>query len=909
MNSRFLALLFVLLFGMAAPAWPASLQVGGLRCETSVNPLGIDVAQPRLAWQLVSDERGQRQTAWQVLVASDPALLAQDQGDLWDSGRVAGDETTYVPYAGKTLGSSQQVFWKVRVWGRDDRPTAWSEVATWTMGLLTPADWSGAWIAAPSASETLLLRRTFDVRPGLRRALVHVSGLGQYELSFNGAKAGDALLAPGWTKYDETTLYDTLDVTAQLHAGRNAAGLFLGNGMYNVVRRDRARFTKFTGSFGPLRAILNLRLEYADGRVETVATDEMWRTHPGPVTFSSIYGGEDHDARLEPAGWNQAGFDDSGWAPAVHQASPGQSLRGHGAAAEELRAIEVRTPVAVKTFPDGTAVYDLGQNASYMPRLRVTGPAGSTVRLIPAEITHPDGTINRNTMGNERRGIAWWQYTKATDGEETWMPRFFYSGGRYLKAVFTSAAPGGALPRLAALEGVVVHSSAAPAGEFAASNPLLGRIRDLVRWAQRSNMVSVLTDCPHREKLGWIEQLHLNGPAIRYEFDTTRLFAKAMHDMADSQTDTGLIPNIAPEYTVFKGTFRAAAEWGGSFFIVPWQQYEFTGDAALLRAYYEPMQRYFAYLETKASGDILVEGLGDWYDLGPKKPGFSQLTPPPITATAFFYHDARLLARTAELLGKPDDARKYAARAEQIRASYNREFFHADAGSYATGSQCANALPLVFGIVDEAERPRVLAALVRDVEARGCTVTAGDVGYRYLLVALAQGGRSDLIYRMINQDEKPGYGYILKKGETAMTESWDANSGSSHNHFMLGQITEWFYQDLAGLGVDPAAPGFKNVIIRPQPVGDLTWAEASHESPHGTIKVRWEKADGKFILKFTIPANTTATVFLPAREKGEVTESGRPVAQAGGVKFLRRDRDRDVFTVESGHYEFETLQP
>ncbi|HEU5080759.1 MAG TPA: family 78 glycoside hydrolase catalytic domain [Opitutaceae bacterium] len=918
---RCFALVLVLFSAAGFVHAAETLRVTYLKCEYGADPLGIDVPQPRLFWQLESDDRGQRQTAWQVLAASSLDALAKDQGDLWDSGRVASDETTFVRYAGKPLASSQQVFWKVRAWDRDGKPSAWSRPATWTMGILD--EWEGAWIASSSATETLLLRHEFDIRNGLRRAVVHVSGLGQYELSLNGAKVGDALLSPGWTNYNKTTLYDTFDVTAQLQAGRNAIGIFLGNGMYNVVRRDLARFSKFAGSFGPLRAIVNLRLEYADGRAETIATDEHWRTHAGPVTFSSIYGGEDHDARLEPANWNRAGFDDSSWALAVRQSPPGKTLRGFSEASEALRAIEVLRPVGSRAFPDGTVVYDLGQNASIMPRLRVTGPAGSVVRLIPAEVTNPDGTINRNTMGSERRGISWWQYTKATDAEESWMPRFFYSGGRYLKAIFTPAQPGGALPKLELLEGVVVHSSAEPVGQFATSNPLLNRIRELVRWSQRSNFVSVLTDCPHREKLGWLEQYHLNGPALRYEFDAARIFTKGMHDMSDAQTEDGLIPNIAPEYTKFKGSFRAAAEWGGSFLIVPWQQYDFTGDTSLLLNYYPAMKRYFAYLESKTKDGVLSEGLGDWYDLGPKKPGFSQQTPPPITATAYYFNDAKLLARVAALAGKPDEAQDYERRAEAIRVNYNRVFYHADKGSYATGSQSANALPLVFGIVDPAERPRVFASLIHAVESVGDTVTAGDIGYRYLLLALAQGGRSDLIYRMINQDEKPGYGYILKKGETSLTEAWDANLSSSHNHFMLGQITEWFYGHLVGLrsADGPAGAGFKKIVIAPEPVGDLTWAEASYHSIHGLISVRWERqprreetsadveAKGDFKLSLSIPANTTAEVSLPSRGRESVRESGKPVAQITGVKFLRREGDRDIFAIESGRYEFVSTIP
>lgn len=907
----------------------AGLRVTDLRCEFAQDPLGVDVTQPRLFWRVASDERSQRQTAWQALVASSAAALAADRGDLWDSGRVSSDETTFVRYAGAVLASSQQVFWKVRAWDRDGRLSAWSAPASWTMGLLAPADWKGVWIAAPGDTESLLLRHEFSVRPGLRRAVAHVCGLGQYEMFLNGTKAGVDLLSPGWTNYDVTALYDTRDVTLLLREGRNVAGLLLGNGFYHVALRDR--FTKLTTAYGPLRAILHLRLEYADGTVEFVGTDPSWRTLAGPITTGNIYAGEDYDARRAPAGWTSPGFDDRAWARAVALLRPPGTLRGHSAAAEPLREIETHRPVTVRTFPDGTAVYDLGQNASHMPRLRVSGPTGSIVRITPAEIVNDDGTINRNTMDGKNRGNAWWQYTKATDSEETWFPHFYYVGCRYLKvecfrseeelplrvpaedsiersSPSSEPRPGdpARLPHIESLEGVVVHSSAAPLGHFVTSNPLFNRIRDLVRWAQRSNMVSVLTDCPHREKLGWLEAYHLNGPAIRYEFDVARIFAKDMRDMADEQTDDGLVPNIAPEYTKFQGTFRAAAEWGAAFILVPWQQYQFTGDLDLVRTHFDAMKRYFAYLETRATDNLLSEGLGDWYDLGPEKLGPAQLTPPPVTATAFYYYDASILAQAAALLGRADEAKDYAARAARIQASYNRHFFHSDTGSYATGSQCANALPLVLDLVEPADRARVLTALVRDVEQHGCAMTTGDVGFRFLLQALARGGRSDVIYRMINQTEKPGYGYQLKSGATSLTESWDANLASSHNHFMLGQVTEWFYKDLAGIDVDPAGPGFKKILLHPSPIGNLASVEASYDSIHGPISLRWERVGDRFTLKAEIPANTTATVFLPAREGAAVLEDGAAAERSAGVTCLRREGDRAVFFIESGRYTFET---
>lgn len=887
-----------------APASDSALRAENPRCEFDAAPLGIDEPRPRLSWTVASDARGERQSAWEIQAASSARGLQDGHPDLWDSGREASDQTAYVAYGGPPLASSQQVFWRLRVWDREGRPSPWTEPASWTMGLLSPADWHGVWIAAPGATESLLLRTAFAVRPGLRRALVDVCGLGQYEILIDGRKAGQDLLSPGWTDYDRTDLYDTRDITRLLRPGANALGLFLGNGMYNVVRRDR--FIKFAGSFGALRAILSLRLEYADGTVDYVGTNPGWRTHPGPITEGNIYSGEDYDARLELPGWSRPGFDDDAWSHAVAIVRPEGALLGHSAAAEPLRPIAEQAPVGLHPLPDGSVVYDLGQNTSYMPRITVEGPRGSAIRLTPAEVTNPDGTINTDTMDGKGRGPAWWQYTKATDRAETWFPHFYYVGCRYLKAEFFPAEAGGPPPRLVSLVGVMVHSSSAPVGRFDASNPLLGRIRELVRWAQMSNMVSVLTDCPHREKLGWLEQYHLNGPAIRYEFDLARLFAKGMHDMADEQTEEGLIPNIAPEYVKFDGAFRAAPAWGAAFILVPWQQYEFTGDAGPLRDHFGQMKRYFSYLESRARDGILSEGLGDWFDLGPNPPGPAQLTPPPVTATAFFYQDAAILAEEAQVLGRSADAAAYREKAARIRQAFNRRFFHPDTGSYAAGSQCANALALVMGVVPDHERPRVLAALQADVARRGYEMSTGDVGFRYLLQALAQGGRSDTVYRIIDQDDKPGYGYMLKQGATALTESWDANRHTSQDHFMLGQINEWFYRDLAGIAPDPAGPGFKRILIHPAPVGDLAWAEASYDSIRGPISVRWDRQGDRFTLHLAIPANTTATVFLPAADPSHVREGGRPLARSPDVTLLRQQGDRAVLAVESGRYRFES---
>jgi alpha-L-rhamnosidase len=899
-------LAFLLAFTASAALAPAKL-----RCEYVVNPMGVDVDNPRLFWIDESSERGQRQTGYQILVASSERKLSANNGDLWDSGRVKSGETIQIRYEGGELKSWKQVFWKVRVWDVYGKVGAWSKPANWTMGL-RPSDWRAKWIVASDTNlPSILLRREFVVKPGLVRALAAVCGLGQYELSLNGKKVGEDFLSPGWTKYDRTCLYDLRDLTASLKRGKNALGIELGNGMYNVVGPTN-RFSKFRSSFGPQKAVLQIRLEYADGSVEVIGTDDSWRVAAGPITFSSIYGGEDCDARLLQAGWDKPGFDDSKWRHAKIIGDAGGELRGISASAPPIREFEIHKPVATQTLTNGDIVFDLGQNAAYVPRISVSGPAGSKVRLMPSELVDGDGAINQGSMGGGRRGWISCEFTKATDDVESWSPKFFYVGCRYVQIHFTPAA-NGVLPKIKSLDAAVVQSSSEPVGEFECSNSLFNRIRKLVRWAQRSNMVSLMTDCPHREKLGWLEEDHLNGPALRYEFDLAQLFTKTLNDISDSQLTNGLVPTTAPEYAIFRdkadtshlrNAFGDSPEWSASFILVPWQQYEFDGDLNLFRRHYDAMKRYVAYIGSRATNEIVDYGLGDWYDLGPGKPGVSQLTPVALTATAFYYENVEIMRRVAGLLNKREDERTYFELAKKIRSAFNKKFYDPTKHFYATDSQCANAIPLVFGICEPANRADVVNAIVRDILSHGNSWTAGDVGYGYLLRALADGGRSDVIFDMNDQTNKPGYGMQLAKGKTSLTEAWDG--GSSQNHFMLGQIEEWFYHDLAGIQNAPGSAGFKKIVIDPHPVGDVTWAKASYDSVRGKIVSDWKREGNFFTLKITIPPNTAATVHLPANSAGTVTEQGKPAQQSAGVTFLSMEKDRAIFSVEPGDYEFKS---
>ena len=752
----------------------------------------------------------------------------------------------------------------------------------------------------PLANSTLLARREFTVGEGLQRAVVFVSGLGHYELSINGARVGQGLLTPGWTAYEKTRLYDTYDLTALLKTGTNAAALCLGGGMYNV---QEGRYVKFTTPFHPLTALVQLRLEYADGRVEEVVTDEHWRVTRGPITFSNVYGGEDYDARAEPAGWTTPGFQDETWTPAVIAPAFKGELRGVSHSSPPLIAHEVFKAVTVKSIRPGVSVYDFGQNASIMPRLRVRGAAGVRVKLIPSELVREDGTVDRSSCA-PGGGESYWAYTLAGTGEaEEWFPKFFYHGARYLQVELTGTRDG-KFPTVESLEAVVVHSDSPAIGEFSCSNELFNRIHTLVRWAQRSNLAHVITDCPHRERLGWLEQYHLNGPALRYNFDLARLYSKCFQDMEDSQLANGLVPDIAPEYVVFGGGFRDSPEWGSAIILAAWQHYVFTGDDAPLRAHYPAMAKYVSYLESRAENGIVSHGLGDWYDLGPKPPGPAQLTPPAVTATAIYYECLRTLALIATRLEKKEDVTRYTAQAETVRAAFNRKFFRNGAGDYATGSQTAQAMPLVLDLAYPAYRDAVLAGLIHRVQERGNAISAGDVGYRYVLRALAEEGRSDVIYAMNNQSEKPGYGYQLAKGCTSLAEAWTADRSSSQNHFMLGQIEEWFYHDLVGLAPDPRAPGFKHVIIRPQPVEGIEWARARYESPHGPVAVLWRKAAHRFFLRVELPPNVSGEVWMKAEGENTIEESGEPAAKRPGVRLERREKGYAVFSIDSGNFDF-----
>ncbi|MHB8900163.1 MAG: family 78 glycoside hydrolase catalytic domain, partial [Thermoguttaceae bacterium] len=811
-------------------------------------------------------------------------------------------ESVHVRYAGKPLRSFQQCFWTVQAWTENE--TARSEPAGWTMGFLPGDAWQARWIDAGGAEQTApaalpLFRREFQVAQAVERATVFACGLGFHEIRVNGSKVGNHELEPGWTNYRKTCLYSAYDVTGLLKPGGNAVGVMLGNGMYNVTG---GRYTKFLGSFGLPKLILELRVEYADGTTERIVSDRSWKTAAGPIRFSCIFGGEDYDAPSELPGWDSPGLDDSQWTPAREVEGPGGRLTTRSA--PPIGVMEEFEPVKVTEPRPGVFVYDFGQNFSGWPELVVSGPAGATVKLVPGELLDESGLVTQRSSG----GPMWFSYTLKGHGEETWHPRFSYYGFRYVQVEGAVPAGGEAAaspaPQVRSLRGQFLYPATAMVGRFACSNEDVNRVHALILAAIKSNFKSVLTDCPHREKLGWLECSHLLAGCFMYNFDCARFYEKIAGDMGDSQLESGLVPDIAPEYTVFQGGFRDSPEWGSAVLISPWRTYWMYGDPALLQSGYENMKRYVGYLGTRADGHIVAHGLGDWYDIGPGPPGPSKLTSLGLTATGVYYQDLEILHRTAALLGQEADRLSYAELARQVQDAFNTRFFRADEGQYDRNSQTGNAMPLFLGLVPPEHREKVLANVVESIRGNGNRVTAGDVGFYYVVQALLAGGRSDVLYQMLCQTDGPGYMYQLRKGATSLTEAWDTNPNSSQNHCMLGHIEEWLYSGL--LGIRAGSPGFRHIVIRPQMPGDLAWAEGHYDSMYGRIASRWRREVNRVTMEVTLPANTTATIHVPATDPARVTEGGKPVDQAAGISEVRVEKASVVLEAGSGTYRFES---
>ena len=892
--------------------------ISHLTCEYQNNPLGVDVPQPRLSWQMKSKHRGAYQTAYQIWVANSNTSLADGQKLLWDSGKIETDQSTQVDYRGPALVAGQRVYWKVKVWNEMGE-VAESDSAWWEMSLLD-SKWQADWITPDWEEDTSrsqpapLLRRNFNAKSDLIAARIYATSLGLYELRLNGQRVGDAVLTPGWTSYENRLQYQTYDVTNLVQEGENVVGVLLGDGWY----RGFMGFTGERNLYGNrLALLLQLHLTYADGRVEIIVSDEKWRAERGPIQMSDIYMGETYDAQQEKPGWDDSGYNDNDW-HGVRQldhpkeiviAQDGPFIRRH----ERLR------PVKILHSPKGETILDFGQNMVGWVRLRVRGPQGTIITLRHAEVLDQQGNLYTENLRLARQTT---RYTLKglTDADEIFEPHFTFQGFRYVGVEgFPSELT------LDNFTGIVVHSDTPLTGSFECSHPLINQLQHNIVWGQKGNFVDVPTDCPQRdERLGWTGDTQVYIRTACFNMNVPTFYTKWLRDLSIDQKN-GSVPHVVPDVIAKTGlgelgdeTGSGAAAWGDAAVICPWTIYLCYGDIRLLEEQYESMVGWVQYVQSRVDEDYIWRRdfqFGDWLDYR----GQDERLPTPVTnyeliGTAFFANSTQLLANMAQILGKTSEAKYYTELAYQVKTAFNAEFV-TSAGRVASNTQTAYVLALHFDLLPEAVRPIAVSRLVKEVLQSEYHITTGFVGTPYLCHVLSRFGYTDIAYKVLNQENYPSWLYPVKKGATTIWERWDGIKPdgtfqdarmNSFNHYAYGAIGDWLYRVVAGIEVDPDAPGYKRILIQPQPGGGLTHAKASLDSMYGRIESEWTLEDDSFQLNVTIPANTEGVIRLPGQSIDDITEQGQILSQVKGVCEVQQKDDTVIITVGSGNYHFRT---
>ena len=909
----------------AAGIFPQStslVQVTALKSEHLTEPLGLDSAHPRFRWLVQSSERGQLQSAYQVLVSSSLEKLRSENGDLWDSGKVTSENSVEVAYAGRELSSGERAFWKVRVWDRTGKASSYSQPSFFEMGLLSASDWQGKWIAGKPGISSPLLRRVFSIDAPIRRARVYVSGLGYYELSINGKKVGDRVLDPASTYYHNDlpfklrsrVLYSTYDVTTALQRGSNVLGIMLGNGWYSpeidpdgyrVAYGDRPRF------------ILQMNIELADGRTVNVVSDPSWKTSGGPITYNDFLNGETYDARLEQRGWNTSGFNDNAWDSAAPVEPPSgvrkSQLLPAARVTESLRVVKEITPRDVAF--EGATIYDLGQHFTGWARITVTGHRGAQLVLRYGSRVNPqDDTLDtRSNLDSGVRHLARQTDTYILKGEgtEVWEPRFTLHGFRYVEVA--GVGDGTSLEKI---EGRFVRSAVESTGLFVSSNDLLNRIHHNIQWTFMSSLQGIPQDAVDRgERIGWLGDTGFVGEDYIQNYDMLGFWEKWLNDIEDSQKEDGDIPYWSPLH------WRHGTDWYGhwpswqsTYPLLLWDLYQYYGDTRVLEEHYTSAKKLVDFLGIGAHDHLATEDLGDHME--PQESGISHIeslhTSSGLTATAYYYHDVMLLVEMAEVLGRPVDAKNYQRLAKKIKEAFNRKYFHSTTSQYGSGSQTSNALPLHLDLVPRENIPAVMKNLVDDIVNKHNThVSTGIIGSNALVQALPQHGATSLMYRLANQTTYPSLGEQVTRGATTLCESYECSPWLSQNMKMFGSLDKFFYRNLAG--IRPTSPGYRRVLIQPQPVGDLKTVTASQRTVRGTVAVDWIKGTTSFDLNVTIPAGMEADIDIPefGLKNVQIAEGGKSVwksnayvAGTPGLTSAKVESDSIVFHAGSGSYRF-----
>jgi hypothetical protein len=852
------------------------MKVCGLRIENRISPIDISVKNPAFSWRVETDEKNWKQKEYRIQVKKEGQEL------VWDTGFVSSGQMTGIFYEGLHLESDTRYNWNVECVSKNGEIASGEE--TWfETGLFEDSDWMGIYIGETQDRVYHLYRKKFEIEKKIRKAKLYVCGFGHHEFYINGRKISDRVLEPGWSDYRKTCYYSTYDVTGFLKEGQNAAGVKLGDGMFHVPgAASEGRYVYYERSYGKSKLNVQLNITYEDGSTAMVVTDESWKMKESPIRYCCIYGGELFDGRLWDENFSKPDYSEDNWENVICVEPPA----GHVTASpvEPLKVMETYVPVSVTETSPGVYLYDLGTNFSGWARIRIKTDgrsAGKKVIMTPGEILDEQMHPDQHVTGHDYR----WEYILNEKEEQEFAPDFTYTGFRYVQVegaqpeADSQEKPG--VPVIVSLTGEFIYPDIEIAGEFSCSNQLFNDIHRIVNQAIKSNTKSYFTDCPHREKLGWLEQTHLIGPSIMYNLDVHNLYVKIERDMADSQRENGMVPDICPEYVTgfdkwHKG-FVDSPEWGSACVLAPWYTYKRYGDLALLKNYYPVMKKYVDYLSSRTHHEVLHHGLGDWLDIGPCTPN-SQNTPVPVVATCIYYYDLQVMMEIAKLLGKPEEAEEYREKMKLVFEEYNLQFLDDQTGRYANGSQAAQAMSLIVGLVPEEYKEKAITQLKNDVVKRGYAITAGDVGHPFLIAALMKYGMSDILNEMTNITDKPGYGYQVVNGATTLTEEWDGpepgHLHGSQNHLMLGSIEEWFYGSLAGMELIRDGLPFDEIRIVPHPEKGLNHVKAWTMHPYGKIAVEWIRTGERVRVSCSIPPAITAHLESPDGSVKMIVGSG-----------------------------------
>ncbi len=879
-----------------------------LVCEYTTNPSVIESQHPHLSWKLKSNERNQVQTSYEILVSSSEDKLERGIADVWSSGIVNSAQSQHVIYNGPLLHTGNKYYWRVRVGDKHSNISPWSETASWEMGLLNPGDWKGEWIGYETETAPLF-RKEFSIKKSVQRATAYICGLGYYELRVNGKKISDHVLDPGQTDYELRAFYVVHDVTRNLIQGHNALGVELGNGFYNQTAVNSAHFGWGDVVYGKPRFIAQVHIRFNDGSDTLIVSDTGWKASEGPTTFNNVYVGDFYDARLEQDGWDMAGFNDSGWDQAIPMDSPGRKLVSQKL--QPIKSMQTLRPVKIDNTRQGVYVYDMGQNFAGWAKLNLKAPEGTEITLRYSEEIFENGDINLASCGGYATFVVQTDkyICKGSGEKEVWEPHFTYHGFRYVEM---TGYPG--TPALDNLEGKVVYSSLEKTGSFSCSDTMFNKVHKAAWWTLTSNIHSILEDCPHREKCGWLGDimpevlmLNLDAPLlvskIERDIETSRLEQKP-GKKNDGPVDYEGIPwDVSPGRRVG----GHAADWCSKYIQLPWFMYLYYGDISLAEEHWEGMTRFMTHLGNIAKDHIIYEGYGDMFQPGsimPKNP------PNELTTSALYYYNCIIMASLARVLEYEDEAMKYENLSIKIKEAFNEKFYDQEKNWY--GSQTATAMAIEFGLVPGKDVSMAAKELARDImENHNGHFSTGQMGGRYLHEALSRNGYGHIAKIILNQTTYPSIGYLFAKGATTFWESWgeeeiDENSSGvrSRNHPFQSGCDDWFFKGVGGINPDPENPGFKNIILKPELTGCLTAAQTSYQSIYGIIRSNWEMKNGDFTWYVSVPVNCTADVFLPATEPVNIFESGSPLKDSKDVEIIGISGNFVHCHIGSGDYQF-----